>query len=69
MKKIKCSICNYYLPKEMFYNNYSKGFYKICNKCLHTKIHEYMQEIKRTANVNFDEKLIDANENHIPFLD
>lgn len=49
MKKYKCSKCGYYLPKEMFYNQYSKGYIKICNKCVHKQIHLYMEEIIKKA--------------------
>lgn len=47
--KRKCSICGYYLPHQLFLNPYSKGYNKICNKCVQSKIHEYMNEIKKKA--------------------
>lgn len=47
MNKVKCSICGYYLPKELFRNPYSKGFNKICNNCVHKQIHIFMNEIRK----------------------
>ena len=40
-------MCGKYLPQQLFMNPYSKGFIKICNKCVQSKIHEYMNEIKK----------------------
>lgn len=47
MKKYKCSQCGYYLPKEMFYNEYNKGYMKVCSNCVTKQIRMFMEEIRK----------------------